>query len=137
MFVKEKPARKEWFSKERKSLEGMQKHLLQKFCAHFKRIECPLNLPTWLRPRLGPARSLVLLSAFDSVLVGLELNLGTLSNWYCRLITRVTVSGRAAGTIPNSQQNEPNDSRSCKHSVVTLQDRYSYKKNAIKTLSKK
>jgi len=51
-----------------------------------------------------------------------------LINWYCSLLTRRTVCGRAAGNTPRTQtQTEWNESRNCTNSVVALQDHCSYK----------
>jgi len=49
-------------------------------------------------------------------------------NWYCSLLTRRTVCGRAAGNTPRTQkQTELNETRNCTKSVVALHDHCSYK----------
>jgi len=49
-------------------------------------------------------------------------------NWYCSLLTRRTVCGRAAGNTPRTRkQTEWNEPRSCTNSFVELQDYCSYK----------
>jgi len=51
-----------------------------------------------------------------------------LVNWYCSLLTRPTVRGRAAGKTPRAQKPiEWNETRNCTNSVVVLQDHCSYK----------
>ena len=50
-----------------------------------------------------------------------------LANWYCSLVTRRTVCGRAAGNSPRKHKNERNETRNCTNSVVVLQDHCSYK----------
>ena len=51
-----------------------------------------------------------------------------LVNWYCSLLTRRTVYGRAAGNTPRTQ-NQPSETepRNCTISVLALQDHCSYK----------
>jgi len=46
-----------------------------------------------------------------------------LVNWYCSLLTRRTVCGRAARNTPRTHK----QTRNCANSVVALQDHYSYK----------
>ena len=48
-----------------------------------------------------------------------------LVNWYCSLLTRRTVCGRVARTIQTAK-NKWIETRHGKHSVVVLQDHYSY-----------
>jgi len=51
-----------------------------------------------------------------------------LVNWYCSLLTRRTVYGRAAGnTIRTHNQPSENEPRNCTISVLALQDHCSYK----------
>ena len=51
-----------------------------------------------------------------------------LVNWYCSLITRRTVCGRAAGNSPRTQNNpSENEPSNCTISVLALQDHCSYK----------
>jgi len=80
----------------------------------------------------APARGLVV-SASASVLVGARVRLSAgsyqdLINWYCSLLTRRTVCGRAAGNTPRSQtQTEWHESRNWTNSVLALQDHCCYK----------
>ena len=80
-----------------------------------------------------PARGLVV-SASASVLVGREFSSAgsnqDLVNWYCSLLTRRTVYGRAAGNSPRTTTtkiNKWNDIWNCRNSVVALLDHCSYK----------
>jgi len=51
-----------------------------------------------------------------------------LVNWYCRLLTRRMVCGRAAGNTSRTQkQTEWNETRNCANSVVARQDHCSDK----------
>ena len=51
-----------------------------------------------------------------------------LVNWYCSLLTRRTVYGRAAGnTIRTQNQPSENEPSNCTISVLALQDHCSYK----------
>ena len=52
-----------------------------------------------------------------------------LVNWYCSLLTRRTVYGRAAGnsTRTTTKINKWNEPWNCRNSVVALQDHCSYK----------
>ena len=73
-----------------------------------------------------------MVSASASVLVGRELSAGSyqdLVNWYCSLLTRRTVYGRAAGNSPRTTTtiNQWNETWNCRNSVVALQDHCSYK----------
>jgi len=61
-----------------------------------------------------------------------------LMDWYCSLLTRRTVCGRAAGNTPRTQkQTEWNETRYCTNSIGVLQDHCSYKAPTATTISKK
>jgi len=71
-------------------------------------------------------------SASASVLVGREflaVSYQDLVNWYCSLLTRRTVYGRAAGNSPRTTTkiNKWKGTWNCRNSVVALQDHCSYK----------
>jgi len=56
-----------------------------------------------------------------------------LVNWYCSLLTRCTVCGRAAGNTPRTQ----NQTRNCTNSVVAQQDHCIIQRQQQTTTSKK
>jgi len=62
-----------------------------------------------------------------------------LANWYCSLLTRRMVCGRAAeSTLRTQKQTEWNETRICTNTVVALQDHCSHKtptKHHIKKMS--